>query len=64
MVDHVYDLGPAMGVSGPAARRRVDGCVQEKLAYLFANAADPCIGLTDAGRSSGRRYARTRGGAR
>jgi DNA-binding MarR family transcriptional regulator len=48
---NVSDLGPIVGLSGPAVRRLIDRCVQEKLAYLFASAVDPCVGLTDAGRT-------------
>ena len=48
---NVSDLGPAVGLSAATARRLVDRCVQERLAYLFANAADPCVGLTAAGRA-------------
>ena len=48
---NVSDLGPAVGLSAATARHLIDRCVREKLAYLFANAADPCIGLTAAGRT-------------
>jgi DNA-binding MarR family transcriptional regulator len=51
---NVSDLGRVAGLSGPAARRLIDRCVQAKLAYLFASAADPCVGLTDAGRAYAR----------
>jgi hypothetical protein len=51
----VSALASAVGMSAPGARRLVDQCVQAKLAYLFANVADPCIGLTDAGRGVARR---------
>jgi DNA-binding MarR family transcriptional regulator len=51
---NVSDLGRAAGLSAPAARRLIDRCVREQLAYLFASAADPCVGLTDAGRAFAR----------
>lgn len=47
----ISDLEPIVGLSRLAVREIIDQCVEERLAYLFANAADPCIGLTDAGRA-------------
>ena len=51
---HLSDLASAVGLSEPAARRLIDRCVREQVAYLFATAADPCIGLTAAGRAFAR----------
>ena len=51
---NLSDLGPIMGLDRPAVRQLIDRCVQAKLAYLFASAADPCVGLTDAGRAFAR----------
>ena len=48
---NISDLGRVVDLSGPALRLLVDRCVAEKLAYLFASAADPCVGLTEAGRA-------------
>jgi hypothetical protein len=51
---YLSDLASAVGLSEPAARHLIDRCVREQLAYLFATAADPCVGLTAAGRAFAR----------